>query len=274
MEVKPFLKYPGGKRRIARRIIELLPKHKLYCYVEPFGGMGAVLLAKERSVVEVWNDIDGGLANVMRVVKYHADALDEELQWMLYQRAEREHWLAYQGETDIQRAARWIMVRQCAFQGRFNKGFHVNKSINANIKSREMLIEQMRAVSKRLSGVLIENLDWQRVFDLYDSPDAVFFCDPPYADGDQEMYLKKFDEDQHRLLADRLRSIQGRWILTYGDNPLIRELYDGCVIEEVRRVRTINQSTRREYVELIIRNYTIVEDGMLLTDDASATVEE
>ncbi|MDD3553232.1 MAG: DNA adenine methylase [Deltaproteobacteria bacterium] len=73
MEVKPFLAYVGGKRWLARRIIDMLPQH--VCYVEPFGGMGAVLLAKPKSDAEIWNDIDGGLAQVMRVVKYHPDAL-------------------------------------------------------------------------------------------------------------------------------------------------------------------------------------------------------
>ena len=116
----------------------------------------------------------------------------------------------------------------------------------------ETLIEQMRAVSRRLSGVIIECSPWPRIFDLYDAPRTVFFCDPPYADGDQTMYERAFTEADHRALRERLRTLKGRWIVTYGDHPLIRELYADCHIEEVRRVRTINQAARREYVELII----------------------
>ncbi|HXF66219.1 MAG TPA: DNA adenine methylase [Burkholderiales bacterium] len=247
--VKPFLKYPGGKRRLARRIIEMLPPHT--CYVEPFGGMGAVLLAKPPSKVEVLNDIDSGLANLMRVVKYHPEALAEELSWMLIHRAERLRWLKEPpGETDIQRAARWIMVRHGGFQGGARKGFHVSKV--AAPKSVDALIDEMRAVARRLSGVIIECLPWQRVFDLYNAPGTVFFCDPPYADGDQSMYEHAFTEADHRALRERLRTIKGRWIVTYGDHPLIRELYADCRIEDVRRVRTINQAARRDYVELII----------------------
>jgi DNA adenine methylase len=247
--VVPFLKYPGGKRWLARRIIERLPEHT--CYVEPFGGMGAVLLAKPKSKAEVWNDIDGGLANVMRVVKYHPDALADELSWMLIHREERLRYLhEAPGETDIQRAARWIMVRHAGFQGRAWKGFLVSKT--SGIKPVATLIEQMRTVARRLSGVVIENLPWQRVFDLYDGRETVFFCDPPYADGDQETYDHRFDEAMHRELSERLKSLNGRWLLTYGDHPLIRELYANCQIEEVRRIRTIKQDARREYVELII----------------------
>ncbi len=247
--VKPFLKYVGGKRWLARRIIEMLPEH--VCYVEPFGGMGAVLMAKKLSKVEVWNDIDHGLANVMRVVRYHPDALADELRWMLIHRAERMRWHNDEpGETDIQRAARWIMVRHAGFQGRAGKGFHVGK-VGA-LKSRDRLIEQMYDVSRRLASVVIECLPWPRVFDLYDAPGTVFFCDPPYADGDQDSYSHAFSEADHLALRERLRTLKGRWILTYGDHPLIRQLYADCCIEEVRRIRTINQASRREYVELII----------------------
>jgi DNA adenine methylase len=247
--VAPFIKYVGGKRWLAKRIVSMLPEH--VCYAEPFGGMGAVLLAKPKSKVDVWNDIDGGLANVMRVVKYHPDALADELRWMLFHRAERLRWRNESpGETDIQRAARWIMVRHTGFQGGARKGFNVGKT--STIKPRDRLIEQMLAVSRRLSGVIIECLPWQRVFDLYDSPQTVFFCDPPYADGDQKLYAHPFAEADHRALRARLAAVKGRWILTYGDHPLIRDLYADCAIEEVRRVRMINQSARREYVELII----------------------
>lgn len=247
--VKPFLKYVGGKRWIAKRIIQMLPPHT--CYAEPFGGMGAVLLAKERSKVEVWNDIDGGLANLMRVVKYHPQALADELDFMLMHRAERLLWRdKHPGETDIQRAARWIMVRHSGFQGLSDKSFAVSRKGSA--KPVDVLVEQIRAVSRRLQGVMIESVTWQRCMDLYDSEQTVFFLDPPYADGDQEMYAHGFSEEDHRALRERLRHLKGAWILTYGDHPLIRDLYADCRVQEVSRVRKLNQDARRHYTELII----------------------
>jgi DNA adenine methylase len=247
--VAPFLKYVGGKRWLARRIIAMLPEHT--CYVEPFGGMGAVLLAKPRSKVEVWNDIDGGLANVMRCVKYHPDELERELSFMLMHRSVRLRWLElHPGETDIQRAARWIMVRHSGFQGRAGKGFYVSKTVH--VKPIPKLVDQMRAVSRRLQSVMIEHLPWQRVIDLYDGEETVFFLDPPYADGDEQTHDHAFSADDHAALRERLRSVRGRWILTYGDHPLIRDLYRDCHIEEVRRARTLKQTAKRDYVELVI----------------------
>lgn len=168
---------------------------------------------------------------------------------MLLHRAERKHWMDYPGETDIQRAARWIMVRLSGYQGCAERGFRVSHTHNI---SRDRMIELMFEVSRRLSSVLIECLPWQRVFDLYDRPQTVFFCDPPYV-GDQSSYCYNFSEADHRELCERLHRLSGHWIFTYGDHPMIRDLYADCRIDEVHRIRTINQAKRCDYVELIIR---------------------
>ena len=54
-----FLRYHGGKVRLAPQIIGLFPPHD--CYVEPFGGGAAVLLHKDRTRLEVYNDLDGDM---------------------------------------------------------------------------------------------------------------------------------------------------------------------------------------------------------------------
>jgi DNA adenine methylase len=67
MVKNPLLKYHGGKWTIAPRIVSLFPEHR--SYVEPFGGGGAVLLYKERSHTEVYNDIDDDIVNLFYVVR-------------------------------------------------------------------------------------------------------------------------------------------------------------------------------------------------------------
>jgi DNA adenine methylase len=245
------MKYPGGKRWLAKDIAAMLPPHR--CYVEVFGGMGAVLLAKEPSPVEVYNDVDEGLVTVFRVARHHPDELAKELRYCLFSRSERLHWLESPGETDIQRAARWIAARWTGFAGLAGRGFHVSRSCAA--ASRDTLIKNIMAVSDRLARVSIECLGWRRLIDLYDHTPSgggvVFFLDPPYADGDQKLYASGGID--HAELRERLRTVKGDWILTYGDHPLIRELYADCEIMERERWRGINNAARKRYVELLIR---------------------
>ena len=58
---------PAGKKRLADRLVAMLPAHKTY--VEPFAGSAAVLFAKEPSEVEVINDADLEIADAYRLIK-------------------------------------------------------------------------------------------------------------------------------------------------------------------------------------------------------------
>ncbi|RXG62611.1 DNA adenine methylase, partial [Candidatus Atribacteria bacterium 1244-E10-H5-B2] len=65
--IRPAFGSPGGKRYLAENIISYIPEHKTY--VEPFIGGGAVFFAKERSEVEVINDLDKDIAFAYRFMK-------------------------------------------------------------------------------------------------------------------------------------------------------------------------------------------------------------
>lgn len=67
MKVRSPVTWFGGKSRLASKIIAQFPEHHTYC--EVFGGSGAVLLAKEPSKVEVFNDVDDSLVNLFRVLR-------------------------------------------------------------------------------------------------------------------------------------------------------------------------------------------------------------
>ena len=77
--MKPILKYPGSKWRIAQEIVNLFPQHR--SYVEPFFGSGAVLFNKELSSIETINDIDNDIVNLFQIIRDEPEKLQKLLDW-------------------------------------------------------------------------------------------------------------------------------------------------------------------------------------------------
>ena len=82
--MKPPLTYFGGKQKLAKDILPLIPKHNLYC--EPFFGGGAIFFAKSKSEMEVINDTNGDLINFYSVVKNNYKELEKEIKHTLHSR--------------------------------------------------------------------------------------------------------------------------------------------------------------------------------------------
>ncbi|WP_348625524.1 DNA adenine methylase [Pseudochrobactrum sp. B5] len=84
-----------------------------------------------------------------------------------------------------------------------------------------------------LSGVVLENLDWQAFIDRYDRPETLFYLDPPYWGSEDDYGKTLFGRDQFALMADRLGRIKGRFIMSINDVPQIREIFIAFDFREV-----------------------------------------
>lgn len=107
----------------------------------------------------------------------------------------------------------------------------------------------------RLRKVKIEHRDFEPLIRTYDRADALIYCDPPYVDTEQ-YYDAPFSRAEHERLAAVLASVKGRFLLSYNDDPYIRQLYAGCTIEGVVRGNYLAaQGNKTPYKEIIIRNF-------------------
>jgi DNA adenine methylase len=251
--VKPILRWSGGKSRLLKYLLPLIPPH--VCYCEPFAGGLALLLAKERSDLEVVNDLKSDLVQLYRNVQYHLPALLQEIEWILNSRKNLEDFIAQPGLTEIQRAARWLIRNKISFGGKMTSFGVCRTGGGGGSASRSGIGEALKAFNARMDRVMVENLSYERCLKLYDGPQTFFFIDPPYLDSNPGTY-QGWNQDQITLLRERIGGLKGRWLLTLDDSGFNRRLFRGF---QIKRVKTFNGGVnhaklpRAQFGELIIR---------------------
>lgn len=226
MTPKPIIRWPGGKTRLLSRLLPLVRPHDLY--VEAFAGGLALFLAKPPSAAEVINDLNGDLINLYRYAQFHLDPLIDEIRWTLNSREELAGLVAQPGLTGLQRAARFLLKNRMSFGGG-GTSFAVSKRAQP---SRTNVLSHIRALNERLDKVSVENLPYDRLLDLYDSPRTLWFFDPPYTVGKVGNY-GMWGDNEMRGFAARVNRLAGDWIVTVNDNAFNRALFAGHEIQAV-----------------------------------------
>jgi len=246
----PLVPWIGGKRRLADQLIRLFPPHT--CYVEVFAGAAAVYFTKQPSDVEVLNDINGDLINLYRVVQHHLEEFVRQFKWALTSRAVFK-WLQItrpETLTDIQRAARFYCLQQSCFGGKVHGqtfGTAATAPPGLNLLRLE---EHLSAAHLRLASTYIENETWSAVIDRYDRPQTLFYLDPPY--WETEGYGVPFELGQYTKIAEKMRAIKGRAVLSVNDHPAMRECFAGMATESVDITYTVGGGHGADRRELVI----------------------
>jgi DNA adenine methylase len=236
---RPVLRYHGGKWRLAPWIISNFPTHKTY--VEPFGGGASVLMRKPRSYAEVYNDLDGDVVNLFRVLRDPALAHSLRQALELTPFARDEHKESYEQSGDPVEAARRTITRSFmgfGSSGTFKyTGFRTNTKRTGTIPAHDWrgYPDEIPAIVDRLRGVIIENRPAVDVIRQYDGPDTLHYVDPPYVHstrGASNRYRFEMDEAEHRQLADALHGAFGSVIVS----GYACELYDMDLFSTWKRV--------------------------------------
>ena len=227
----------GGKFSHLDWLLPKLPSCHHYC--EPFGGSAAVLLNREPSPVETYNDLDGEVVNFFRVLRSRKAAIVEAIGLTPFSR--EEFLIACEAPdrriSNIERARRFFIrarqvrtgLAQTASIGRWANCKNTSRSGMSGVVSRWLgSVEQLPEIAARLLRVQIENRPACEVIDVYDGEDTLFYCDPPYAHGargDAKAYGFEMSDDEHRLLAWKLEGIRGRAAISGYRCPLYDQLY-------------------------------------------------
>ena len=254
---EPIVPWFGGKKYLAARIIERIEAVPHSCYAEPFVGMGGVLLRRRsRPRVEVINDLNGDVVNLFRVMREHPDELARQFDWVLPSRQEFRRLLAVPPETltDVQRAARLVYMQRLRFSGApKSTGIRLSATTTMALRSAKMR-RLIRAIHRRLESVQIECLDWREFIPRYDRPATLFYLDPPYWGHEADYGNGMFARDDFTRMAELLRGIKGRFILSLNDVPEIREIFAGFDFQEIENRYSANKRSTRRAAELLISN--------------------
>ena len=227
----------GGKYSHLDWLLPLLPQATHYC--EPFGGSAAVLLNREPSPVETYNDIDGEVVNFFRVLRTQKDALIEAIGLTPFSREEFELAISQpeQDISELERARRFFVrarqvrsgLAQTASSGRWANCLLTSRAGMGGAVSRWLgSVEGLSEIVQRLLRIQIENAPAVEVIKRYDSEQTLFYCDPPYphnSRGDSKAYAYEMTYGQHRELARILHNVKGKVALSSYHCDLMDELY-------------------------------------------------
>lgn len=255
MVTRPVLRYHGGKWRLGPWVISHFPAHRIY--TEAFGGGASVLLRKQRSYAEVYNDLDGEIVSLFRVLRNPAQARELVRLIQLTPYAREEHRLSYLVDGDPIEQARRTLIR--SFMGFGSDGIKRQTGFRGSVtrtgttpaldwSRMPAILEQ---VIERLQGVVIENMPAVDLLAKYDHPQALHYVDPPYPHatrGDDNSYRYEMNDDDHRLLARCLRELKGTVIVS--GYPCT--LYDDELFFDWRRVeRSTHADGARDRIEVL-----------------------
>lgn len=211
---RPALRWHGGKYLLAPWIVSHFPDHRIY--VEPFGGGGSVLLRKPRAYAEVYNDLDGEVVNLFRVLRDEGARLRDLVALTPFARDEFE--LAYRPCADNVERARRLLAR--SFMGfgsnahQRKSGFRANSNRSGTTPAADWrnYFEALPAIIDRLRGVVIENRPAIDVARQHDSPQTLIYFDPPYVAETRDVrrdYAHEMTDADHEALLAAARELAG-----------------------------------------------------------------
>jgi DNA adenine methylase len=251
----PFI-YPGSKFRALKHIMPYIPYARKY--IEPFGGTGAVLLNRERSEIEVFNDRNSGIVDFYKCIR-DKDAIEQvkrHLSLMPYGREDfincRDNWASC--SNIVERAAQWYYSVEASFSG-FGKIF--GRAVSSPTKSITDKFPLFDHVHSRLKNVLIENTC---AFDLikdFDTHDTIFYLDPPYMPGVSfaDKYEETLNIEDHTRLCHLIMGSKGFFALSSYQN----DLYDSFHWDKIIDYKILISSDSQSNVET--NNKKGVEEG-------------
>lgn len=233
MPIRPPVKWYGGKRYLASRIIEHFPNHRVY--LEPFGGGASVLLNKSPVEVETYNDLDLRISRLFRILRDQGEQFIKKASLIPYSQVEFNAAKEYPAEAkDIDMALCDFVRWRQSFAGRgqswsFTTG-RARGGMAGDVNAWWTAIEMLPDIIDRLRRVQIISQNALDAIPRFDHEDGLIYCDPPYVHStrqvqSRQIYHGEMTDDDHRKLAQVLSQCKATVVLSGYRSPLYDTLY-------------------------------------------------
>mgnify|MGYP001225202451 CR=1 FL=1 len=223
--IKPLFSYYGGKQRLASKILKHFPPHSVY--VEPFAGGAALLFAKPVLPItngnhyrEVLNDTNSLISITYRYCRDNPDAFERLIEFTPYGKEVYSQAMKIcknpDAYTDKEIAWAFFVNINQSFSKKLNGGWGRSVCGGNNSSDWESRRKALKETLQRLKSVFIEKTNALDCITKWDSPQTLFYVDPPYPDSNQGHY-GGYTIDDFAKLCRTLDGIQGSYVLSNYD---------------------------------------------------------
>lgn len=263
--IRPLVKIHGGKGRLANSfIIPQLPSgYEQMTYCESFCGMASVFLNKKSSTIEVLNDYNFDTHNLLDICKDEPQFLYDRLSKLSYN---EKTFLEYKNSSDLgwnyNLGIREYVIRRMS-RGGLGKTFAWSDRLRGgrlgDLNAWQTGLENIWRVSKRLKDVKLYCQSFETFIPLFDSPQTIFYCDPPYLHETRtakKVYINEMDKSAHITLLDLLVSCKGKALVS----GYRSQLYDDALrhwnrVEKQVKNNSGQNKKKQERIEVLWKNY-------------------
>ena len=278
-----MISYIGGKARIGKWIKEYIPKD-IETYVEGFSGMFWVFFNMDLKKYPnlktvVYNDYNRLNYNLMKWAKNYdvlwgalsqypcqqLGVVDTPVEYgqmfAQYQQEIFDENLVITDENSLEIACKYVYVLGQVFSGsKPETASYMDYKGKYRCKVL-VFMDKLKNPKYREHFdkiTFVENTDFQKVVEKYDSPTTYFYMDPPYWKTENYYSNHDFDVNDHLRLADCIKGIQGKFSLSYYDFPQLSEWFPKEDYRWEQKDFSKAASTKKEKnvgTELLIMNY-------------------
>jgi DNA adenine methylase Dam len=273
-KLKTPLRYPGGKSRAIKYLVPKFPK-TVTEYREPFIGGGSVAIAftKENPNAKVWvSDLYEPLVNfwqqlqengekmtdILTNAKYAHDEPDKAKELFLHAKANLNDFSL----SALDRAIYFYIINKCSFSGLTEASSFSAQASKSNFSIAG--IERLEEYKELIKNWTITHISYEHILVYPGDENTFIFLDPPYdikdnLYGNKGSLHKGFD---HKLFCDRVRDCKMNWMITYNDNPTLREWLHGYHMHSWDLTYTMRSTgdymqDQKDRYELLVTNYEV-----------------